>query len=389
MNSIWIARNLVQRALGNFRGILSYLILPVAVVSGAVGLLGGGISSPDAPIAYVNLDSGPAGERLLAGLAVREGRELQAEPDEAAIKRGVTDRDLQFGVVIPEGYSRALIEGGSAAPIYYQLNPTEDSMLLKLSVASEHKRLSDAAAVVREEAAESGSSSPEEVSGRFGELLEAQENEAVRAVVTDPQLYPKDGIHNVIGFTLLFLMGLAGTCVSLILEDRRQGTMARIFTAPAGSLQIALGNFLGCFVLGWLQIGLLLLVTRGVLRYDYGVPLWLHAAVLTAFMLVTIGLASALAGIVRNPDNAPMLNTFIITPTCMLGGCFWKISIMPDYLQTASNFMPQKWAIEAVQRVADGGGLHEAAMPLLILLLMAFVLLAIGSVILKPGERAA
>lgn len=390
MNSVWMAWNLIRRALGSFRGVLSYLILPVAIVSGAVGLLGGGMSAPPAPVGYVNLDAGPAGERLLGELGQRENRELSEASDEETLRQAVTDRDLAFGIVIPADYSRSLLSGGSAAPIYYQLNPTEDSILLKLTLDGQHRRLADAGALIRSAEKESGNAAASGMSteSRFAQLLKAQGSEAVKTVLTDEQLYPRQGLNNVIGFTLLFLMGLSGTCVSLILEDRRQGTMARVYTAPTSSLQIALGNFLGCFALGWVQIALLLLVTRGLLRYDYGVPVWLHAAVLTAFMLVTIGLASAVAGLVRNADNAPMLNTLIITPTCMLGGCFWPISIMPGYLQTASNFVPQKWAIEAVQRIADGGSLSEAALPLLILLLMAFVLLAIGSVILKPGESA-
>lgn len=380
MSSFWIAWNMVRRALGNMKSVLTYLIIPVAVVSVIIILIGGK-SAPD-PIGYVNLDEGPAGARLLSELARKEGRELQAEPDEATAKLAITDRELQFAIIVPADYSRSLLGDGGSGPIYYRLNLTEDSIILKMALESEHARLAASAEFVQAEGA------AHLVDERFAALLKAQEIQTVNAVLTDESLYPREGLNNVIGFTLLFLMNLAGTCVSLILDDRREGTMVRIYTTPVRSAQIAVGNFLGCFVLGGLQISLLLLVTRGLMRYDYGVPLWLHAAILVAFMLVTIGLATALAGVVRNPESAPTLNTLIITPTCMLGGCFWPVAIMPDYLQIASNFMPQKWAIEALQRVADGGGLAEVTMPLLILLLMAFVLLAIGSVILKPGERS-
>lgn len=389
MNSLWIAWNMVRRALGNMKSILTYLVIPVAVVSVIIILIGGK-SVPD-PIGYVNLDEGPAGARLMSELARKEGRELQAEPDEAAAKRAVTDRKLQFAIIVPADYSRSLLEDGDSGPIYYRLNLTEDSVILKMALESEHARLAASAGWIRAEIAANpgnGADARNRADERFAALLKSQETQTVKALLTDENLYPREGLNNVIGFTLLFLMNLAGTCVSLILDDRREGTMARIFTTPVRSAQIAVGNFLGCFVLGGLQITLLLLVTRGLMRYDYGVPIWLHAAILVAFMLVTIGLATALAGVVRNPESAPTLNTLIITPTCMLGGCFWPVAIMPDYLQTAANFMPQKWAIEAVQRVADGGGLTEVTMPLLILLLMAFVLLAIGSVILKPGERS-
>lgn len=381
MNSLWIAQNMIRRALGSRRSILTYLVFPVVIVSVIIALVGGG--STPAPIGYVNLDQGPAGQRLASELQRQTGRELQAETDEAALKQAVTERKLPFAIVIPRDYSESLLTGGASAPTYYELNVTESSVLLRMAVQAEHQRLAAAAAVAKEGEQTDASAAMT----RFDQLLEAQGQTAIRIVLTDDHLYPRQGLNNVIGFTLLFLMSLAGTCVSLILEDRREGTMARIFTAPVNSAQIALGNFLGCFLLGWLQIASLLLVTRGLLRYDYGVPVWLHAAVLTAFMLVTIGLATALAGLVRNPDLVPTLNTLVLTPTCMLGGCFWPISIMPDYLQIAANLMPQKWAIEAVKRISEGGGLAEAAAPIAILLLMAVVLLAIGSVILRPNER--
>lgn len=382
MNSLWIAQNMIRRALGSRRSILTYLVFPVVIVSVIVALVGGG--STPAPIGYVNLDQGPAGQRLISELQRQTGRELQAEPDEAALKQMITNRKLPFAIVIPRDYSASLLAGDAAAPIYYELNVTENSVLARMAVQAEHRRLAETAALV---GANAGNGSSAAGMTAFSRLLEAQDRTAVRITLTDEHLYPRQGLNNVIGFTLLFLMSLAGTCVSLILEDRREGTMARMFTAPVNAAQVALGNFLGCFLLGWLQIAALLLVTRGLLRYDYGVPVWLHAAVLTAFMLVTIGLATALAGLVRNPDLVPTLNTLVLTPTCMLGGCFWPISIMPDYLQIAANFMPQKWAIEAVKRVSEGGSLTEAGAPIAILLLMAVVLLAIGSVILRPNER--
>ena len=63
MSSFWIAWNMVRRALGNMKSVLTYLIIPVAVVSVIIILIGGK-SAPD-PIGYVNLDEGPAGARLL------------------------------------------------------------------------------------------------------------------------------------------------------------------------------------------------------------------------------------------------------------------------------------------------------------------------------------
>ncbi|MNC77213.1 hypothetical protein D3C75_1291160 [compost metagenome] len=81
-----------------------------------------------------------------------------------------------------------------------------------------------------------------------------------------------------------------------------------------------------------------------------------------------------------------MLNALILTPTCMLGGCFWPLSIMPEYMQKAANFTPQKWAIQAVDIAATGGGWNELWLPFAVLGLMAVILLALGSATLRPNE---
>lgn len=62
------------------------------------------------------------------------------------------------------------------------------------------------------------------------------------------------------------------------------------------------------------------------------------------------------------------------------------LSIVPEYLQKAGNFVPQKWVIESVERIASGGHLSEIWLPLAILGLMAAILLAIGSVVLRPSD---
>ncbi|MNJ65029.1 hypothetical protein D3C77_610210 [compost metagenome] len=73
----------------------------------------------------------------------------------------------------------------------------------------------------------------------------------------------------------------------------------------------------------------------------------------------------------------------------MIGGCFWPLSFMPEYMQKAANFVPQKWAIEAIELLSSGSSLQGVGVPLLILVLMAFVLLIIGSAILRPSEGEA
>jgi ABC-2 type transporter/Polysaccharide lyase family 8, N terminal alpha-helical domain len=109
--------------------------------------------------------------------------------------------------------------------------------------------------------------------------------------------------------------------------------------------------------------------------------------VMECFLLTALGLASTVAGLIRNMNNVGAANMLIIIPSCMLGGCFWPVSIMPDFMQKVANFIPQYWAIDAFTRLSEGQRLGDVGQNLAILGLFAVILISFGSVILKPGVQ--
>ena len=106
-----------------------------------------------------------------------------------------------------------------------------------------------------------------------------------------------------------------------------------------------------------------------------------------AFILASLGIASAVAGMVKNADQLGIVNTLVMTPTCMIGGCFWPIAFMPDFMQKLANFVPQKWAIESMKLLAQGNDVSSIGIHLGILVLFAVVLLGFGAAVLHPGEQ--
>lgn len=130
----------------------------------------------------------------------------------------------------------------------------------------------------------------------------------------------------------------------------------------------------------------ILIVTRYVAQYDYGLPFFSQFVMLEFFLLASMGIASAIAGLVKNASNMGMINSLVVTPTCMLGGCFWPISLMPEWMQKIANFVPQKWVIEAIQLMAAGQSLSHMWMHMAVLTLFALILLGVGTVILRPED---
>ncbi|MUG68121.1 ABC transporter permease subunit [Paenibacillus campinasensis] len=379
MHSLTIAWNMVRRTLGRKKGWVVYLVMPCIVVALAVLLLGQ-TKAVGIVVSYVNDDEGPAGQYVIRELARHDQYVLKEAASEAELRDGLLHNTSTVGIRIPSGLSQGLIEGEVPGVKLYELTASEGAASVRLTVESAIKRLHGTGSIIRTAGEEAGGMQMLE------QVLGQVERYTIDTATTDLHLYSRPGLANVTGFTLMFMMGLISSVVTLIVDDRRQRTMSRIYTAPVRAYEIALGNFLGSLVVGSLQVMVVLLLSRTVLRYDYGISFGLHFLILTAFMTVSLGLATTVAGMIRNDKNTALINSLIITPTSMLGGCFWPISIMPDFMQKIANFIPQKWAIEAVEIGATGGSLADIGQPLAVLGLMAVILLAVGSAVLRPSE---
>lgn len=382
MNNIFtIGWNMVKRTIGTRKGLLIFILLPSIVVAAIISITGG-MEGSDAVLLYSNKDTGAAGKHLIAELGNSGDYRLVQRSDETDLKEGVISQDGAAGLWIPENYTADILQGSPPQITVYELKTSEDSILIKMKAEAVAAQMLSTAATVKA-AASPGDEGKE---AQFAAILDQAEQNYVSAVRTDYDLYPRQTLGVITGMTLMFLMSLVTSSVSLIMADRQGRTMMRMFSAPVRSYEIALGNFLGSSLVGLIQIAVVLILGKWVLRYDYEVPIYLYFLILAVFMLVSMGVAGTVAGLIRNPKNASMLNSIILTPTCMLGGCFWPLSIMPDYMQKAANFVPQKWAIQAVDIAAAGGGWDELWLPFAVLGLMAAVLLTVGSAILRPNE---
>lgn len=380
-NILTIGWNMVKRAIGSRKGVLVFILLPSIVVAGIISVTGG-MSDESASLLYTNMDTGAGGKHLIAELAKTGDYKLAEHSEEQDLKENIIGQKGAAGIFIPPDYTAELLSGNQPQVTVYELRTTEDSILVKMKVSAITREMLATAVAVKA----AGSAGGADQLAQFSAILQQAGEHNVGSTRTDYNLYPRQTLGVITGMTLMFLMGLVTSTVSLIMDDRKRRTMMRMFSAPVRSYEIALGNFLGSFMVGLIQIAVVLVLGRWVLRYDYEVPMYLYFLILAAFMLVSMGIAGTVAGLIRNPNNAGLLNSLILTPTCMLGGCFWPLSIMPDYMQKAANFTPQKWAIQAVDIAAAGGGWNELWLPFAILGLMAAVLLAVGSAILRPSE---
>lgn len=381
MNSFYIAAQLLRRIFAERQGWIAHLILPVVILSLIVSFVGGDGTVSPTRVGVVNTDRGELGSQVADALTAMS---FELVPmTEAEMRKQIMDRELSLGFTIPADYTESLLEGRTAAFQQYYLTREETSYQLEIVLNQLARQMEQTVTIASEQGGgEQG------ILERVDQVWTQQAKQQVRLEVMDSGLTMNGALYLVIGFMLFFVMNSILGTIGLIMEDRKQGTMGRTYTAPVRSIEIASGNFLGSFVLGFLQIALTLAITKYLLDFDYGLSFIELLVIFAFFLLAAVGIGSAVASLVKHSSNLSQMNAIIITPTCMLGGCWWPLSVMPDFMQKLANFVPQRWAIDAAESLAAGAGWSGIAMQLGIMSLFAVVFLGVGAAVLRPSQEA-
>ena len=180
------------------------------------------------------------------------------------------------------------------------------------------------------------------------------------------------------GFSIMFVMIMMLSMTGILLEARQTGIWLRLFTTPVTRLQVLLGYFLSFFIVGWIQFFLLIILSSTLFNVNWGSSVALLLLV-TVLLLCVVGLGMAIAGFVKTVEQQNAIGTLVIISTCMLGGVYWPISMVPDAMQKIANFVPQTWAMEGFTTlISESGTIGDIVMPLLVLLEFAIVFLSVG-----------
>jgi ABC-2 type transport system permease protein len=172
-------------------------------------------------------------------------------------------------------------------------------------------------------------------------------------------------------------------CVSF-LRERSQGTMERLLATPTNRVEIVLGYMLGLGLFALIQVAVILFYTVWVLKIHYLGSLGLLFLVITLLAVVGVTLGILASAFARNEFQVVQFIPIIIIPQILLGGTFWAVSEMPNYLQPFAYVMPVYYANQALRDVMlKGWGLNEIWPNLVILVGIAGILILLGSLTMR------
>ncbi|GKV57836.1 putative transport permease YfiN [Sporosarcina sp. NCCP-2222] len=179
------------------------------------------------------------------------------------------------------------------------------------------------------------------------------------------------------GFSIMFVMIVMLFTTGTLIEARNMGIWSRLLTTPATRIQLTLGYVLSFFIIGFVQFTLLIVLTSLLFGVQWGDPLGL-AILVTVLLFSVVGLGMAIATLVKTSEQQSAVGMLLIISTSMLGGVYWPLDIVPEFMQKIANFVPQSWAIEGFKSLVDGAALGDIMTPILVLMGFAIVFLSIG-----------
>ena len=348
----------------------------------------GGITGNSKAIALgvVNADRGAASARFVSGVLGAVGRTgviaIHVEPTAARARALAANGTLDAVIIIPAGFSARV---ASQRPAAMQVignvgNPisTEIARSIAGSYAADLNRVRLSVATVL--AAGGAAASPARVQALAARAAAAAAPVAVADVSAKSKQLDQKSFFAA-GMAVFFLFFTVQFGVTSLLEERNDGTLARLVAAPISRVSIIAGKLLTSFMLGLISMFVLVVATTVLFHASWGNPVGVAVLVVSAILAAT-GIMALIATFAKNGEQASNWQSVVAVVLGLLGGTFFPVSLAPGILSRLTFVAPQAWFMRGLGDLR-GGSLSVVWVPALAMLGFAAVTSVIAATRLR------
>jgi ABC-2 type transport system permease protein len=184
------------------------------------------------------------------------------------------------------------------------------------------------------------------------------------------------------GMAIMFLMFTVTYGGRSLLVENRNGTLARLFVAPNPAGNILLGKGLGIFLTAVAQLLILIGGTSLLFQLQWGDALGVLLLILSAAFAAT-GWGLLFASLLKTPGQVAVTGSAVMLLFGILGGSFFDLSMLPDWISVINKIKPNAWAIDGFYLLSVGGKLRDITQNILALIIMGILLLVISTILIK------
>ena len=185
-------------------------------------------------------------------------------------------------------------------------------------------------------------------------------------------------VPGVMGLILMLICAMM-TSISIV-REKETGTMEILLVSPVKPLFVILSKAVPYFVLSFVNLVTILLLSVYVLHVPVAGSLFWLITVSLLFIFVSLALGLLISSVTRTQVAAMLASGLILMmPTMILSGMIFPIESMPLVLQIISDILPARWYIQAVRKLMiEGVDITLVLKEVGILAFMAAVLITIS-----------
>lgn len=293
--------------------------------------------------------------------------------DEDTIQSALINNEIDYAIIIPEGYTTDLISGKNPEITSFEAKEGNSSMAIKTSLDSYINTLKSFA---------------KNANGNEDEFYKAlnyysEGSYKVSYVSVDKGEGNKAKTSAAMGFIVLNMLFSATSATNIILKDKEKNIFTRLFTTPLSRFKYILQSLASFLVITFTQVTLYFLMLKFIFKFNLGDNALNLYLLFLIFGVFTVSLGVFITTHSKDLRISGTISTLIILPFAMLGGCFWPRDIMPSILKTISEFVPTTWINVANNNILYGAPLSEAITTISLLISIAVILLGLSSYRLK------
>jgi len=309
-------------------------------------------------------DHGPQGRTILQ--AVRASgyfdfvREVRSEGEGGELlARG----EVQFFVTIPAGFSRDLLRG-------------ERPVLLVEADATDPAATGNAIGSLRTLI---GGALQHDLKGPLAFLAPTAEPLELRI---HPRYNP-EGItqYNIVPglMGVVLTMTMAMITALAITRERERGTMENLLSMPTRPLEVLVGKIIPYIMVGYVQVGLILVAAKVIFHVPMVGSLGLLLAVAMVFIIANLAVGLTFSTVARNQLQAVQMTFFFFLPSMLLSGFMFPFRGMPRWAQYIGEILPLTHFLRIIRGILlKGNGVVEVSTQLWQIGLFALVAMAVG-----------
>ncbi|MGG1574713.1 ABC transporter permease [Fictibacillus sp. NRS-1165] len=364
---LWLVTNSLRSIIKNKRRLFTYLFVPLIGI--LIGIAVYGNTGPTTMHAgVVNEDHGKIANdtaKFVDGITnVKVTNVLPSQ-----VKDKIASGKLDCVIVVGSGFSNSAMNGN---PEHIEIISIKGASITGFVKSYVNTYLSNIAGLSK------AAGGDQAVFQKMYELYRASDFKVSAQSLKDTSKN-NDITNQTVGFLIMIMLSCAGGLSEIILQEKENRTYLRLMSSPINSRKYVFSNVVVNMIIMTVQIFITLTFMTQVFHISTGIPFLTMVEILMIFALAGVGLSLVITAFASTTASAGALQNLIMTPSCLLAGCFWPVDIMPKTLQKIADFLPQRWLLDTFTQLQKGHSLSSLSLNISILFAfaLAFFLIAI------------